>query len=147
MPTAARLCAAIGFALMAFFASEIYKPLLPEGTQVGLLSLVNAGIGFLSGWLVMGRLAGKGYYTAAGSGLRTVFVILFYVLFTWSLVEMLIRSFRKIYKGPMDALKAMTELAFDYAALLGQDPQVAIVLIAGSVLAAFFSEWASREFN
>lgn len=147
MPTAARLFAALGFALMAFFASEIVKPLLPEGTQVGRLTMVNTIIGMMCGWLVMGRLAGRGYVSAAGSGLRTAAVILFYVLILWSLLEMLKRSMRKLYDGPMEAIKAMAELMGEYASVLVADPQMPIVLIAGGILAAFFSEWASQRFN
>ena len=147
MPTAARLFAALGFAAMAVFASEVFKPLLPEGTQVGLLSLVNSAIGLLAGWLVMGRLAGRGYRAAMGSGVRTAAVALFYVLIVWSLYEMLRRSLRKLYDGPMEALKAMTELMSDYVMLMISDPQVPVILVAGGILAAFLSEWASKRFN
>jgi hypothetical protein len=147
MPTAARLFAALGFAAMAFFASEVFKPLLPEGTQVGLLSIINTGIGLLAGWLVMGRLAGRGYRAAMGSGVRTAAVALFYVLIVWSLYEMLRRSLRKLYDGPVDALKAMAELMADYVQLMVSDPQVPIVLLGGGILAAFLSEWASKRFN
>ena len=147
MPTAARLFAAIGFAMMVFFASEVFKPLMPEGTQMGMLTLVNTVIGWLTGWLIMGRLAGRGYYSAAGYGLRTAAVALFYILLAWSLYEMVRRSMRKIYDGPMDALKAMTGLMAEYFQIMISDPQVPILLVVGGILAAFFAEWASERFN
>lgn len=147
MPTAARLFAALGFAAVAFFASEIYKSYMPDGLNVGMLTLVNSIVGFLSGWLVMGRLAGRGYFWATSNGLRTAFVVVFYVLIIWSLYEMLRRSLRKIYDGPMEALKAMTELMSEYVVLGLTDPQVAITLVVGGALAACFAEWGARRFS
>ncbi len=143
MPTAAKLFAAFGFALVAFFASEIYKPLLPEGTQTGMLSPVNTVIGALVGWSVMGRLAGQGRYVAIGSALRTVAVILFYVLLLWAGVEMLERSTSLHYEGPTEALTAMMDLIAEYFLLMLSGPEVPIVLVAGGILAAFMAEWAA----
>ena len=145
MPTAAKLFAMFGFAAMAFFATEIYKPLLPEGTQMGMFTPINMAVAGLAGWLVMGRLAGRGYVTAASSGVRTAAVALFYVLFIWSGVEMLEHSVSMRYDGPVEALQAMIALAVDYARLGLSDPQVPIVLLSGGILAAFLAEWASRR--
>lgn len=145
MPTAAKLFAAFGFALVAFFASEVYKPLLPEGTQMGLLSPINTAIGAFAGWTVMGRLAGKGRYAAVGSSIRTVAVILFYVLLLWAGVEMLDRSTTLYYEGPTEALAAMMELVADYFMLMLSGPEVPIVLFGGGVLAAFLSDWAAER--
>ncbi|MEL6207135.1 MAG: TrgA family protein [Pseudomonadota bacterium] len=145
MPTAARLFAAAGFATMAFFATELYKPLLPEGTQMDMFTPVNVIVGALCGWLVMGRLAGTGYYAAAGSGVRTSAVMLFYVLFIWSFWEMFQRSIDLYYDGPVDALQQMMELGAEYFLLGLQDPQVPITVLIGGILAAFFSEWASQQ--
>lgn len=145
MPTAAKLFAAVAFAVVAFFASEVYKPLLPEGTQFGLLTPVNALVGMFSGWLIMGRLAGRGYYSAAGSGVRTIGIMLFYVLLIWACYEMLKRSTRMYYDGPTEALTAVMDLIAKYFMLMVSDPQVPIVLICGGILAAFLSEWAAER--
>ncbi|MDV7144439.1 TrgA family protein [Tropicimonas sp. TH_r6] len=147
MPTAAKLFAAIGFALVAFFASEIYKPLLPEGTQTGMLSMVNTVIGALVGWSVMGRLAGKGRYAAIGTALRTIAVFLFYVLVLWAGVEMLERSTSLHYEGPTEALTAMMELIAEYFLLMISEPEVPIVLVGGGILAAFLSDWAAERWS
>ncbi|PRY24853.1 hypothetical protein CLV78_10224 [Aliiruegeria haliotis] len=145
MPTAAKLFASIAFALVAFFASEVFKPLLPEGTNAGMLTPVNTFVGLLCGWMVMGRLAGKGYYAAAGSGVRTVAVILFYVLVIWAGIEMVERSTQMHYEGPTAALVGMMDLVAEYFRLMISDPQVPIVLLAGGVLAAFLAEWADER--
>jgi hypothetical protein len=145
MPTAAKLFAAIAFGFVAFFASEIYKTLLPDGTQSGLLSPINTLVGIFCGWMIMGRLAGRGYYSAAGSGVRTIAVALFYALLIWSCYEMLKRSMGMRYEGPMDALAAMMALIADYFQLMLTDPQMPIVLLVGGILAAFLAEWASER--
>ncbi|NDR58318.1 TrgA family protein [Aliiruegeria sabulilitoris] len=145
MPTAAKLFAAFGFALVAFFASEVYKPLLPEGTQFAMLTPINTFIGAVCGWMNMGQLAGKGSYAAIGSAIRTVGVMLFYVLVLWAGVEMLERSVSLYYDGPTEALIAMMDLVAEYFLLMLSGPEVPIVLICGGVLAALLSEWASER--
>ncbi|MDT0683322.1 TrgA family protein [Roseicyclus sp. F158] len=145
MPTAAKLVAAIGFALMAYIASEAFKPLLPEGTRVHLLSPVNAGIGALSGWLVMGRLAGRGYREAVSSGLRTAAVAAFYILTGWAACEMIRKSMRLLYDGPMEALVAMMGMIGEYAIMAATDPWTALIIVGGGVVAACLSEWAARN--
>ena len=147
MPTAARLFAAFGFALMAFFATEIYKPLLPEGTRMGMFTPINVMIGALCGWLVMGRVVGRGYMPALSHGVRTAGTTLFFVLFVWSGLEMFERSTSLRYDGPFEALNGMIGLAIDYVKLGLTDPQVPIALILGGVLAACFAEWASRQWS
>jgi hypothetical protein len=145
MPTAARLFALFGFAVMAFFATEFYKPLLPEGTPVGKFTPVNMIVAGLMGWTVMGRLAGQGWILAVTSGLRTSAVILFYVLFIWSGVRMLANSVDLRYDGPVEALQQMMAIALNYARLGLTDPQVPIAVVGGGILAAFLAEWAARQ--
>jgi hypothetical protein len=145
MPTAARLFALFGFAAMAFFATEIYKPLLPRGTPMGLFTPVNMALAGIAGWSVMGRLAGQGWAMAAVSGLRTTAVAVFYALLTWAGVEMLERSLDKRYDGPVEALQQMVALVIDYARLGLTDPQVPVAILGGGILAGFLSEWAARQ--
>ncbi len=147
MPTAARLFAAFGFALMAFIATEIYKPLLPEGTQMDMFSPINMAVAALVGWMVMGKVAGRGYVVAVSHGLRTAIYTLFYVLFIWSGLEMFERSTSLHYEGPFEALQAMVGLSIEYVQLGMTDPQVPIALLLGGILAAFFAEWASRQWT
>ena len=71
MPTAAKLIAAVAFAIVALIAAITFVPHMPEGSQIGLFRELTAAIGFIVGWFVMGDLFGKGYGEAAGSGLRT----------------------------------------------------------------------------
>lgn len=147
MPTAARLFAALSYAAVAFFASESFKPVLPEGLGTGYLSEVNAVIGLLTGWFVMGRLAGEGYRRAVAQGIRTTAVLVFYVLLLHSVLEMFRLSMRMRYDGPMDAVIGMLEKAMEYGRLVVTSPEVMAILLLGGVLAAWLSEWAARRWN
>ncbi|MEL6520061.1 MAG: TrgA family protein [Pseudomonadota bacterium] len=146
MPTASKLVAGLTFALVAMFASEVFKPLLPEGTQVGLLTPLNSFIGFLCGWIVMGKLVGRGYYSAAGAGVRTSCTVLFFALVLWSCYQMILLSTRLRYDGPMDALTGMMGMIVEYFLLMGTDPQGPIILIVGGILGGFLAEWISERF-
>lgn len=146
MPTAARLFAGIAFAMVAYFASDVFKPLLPEGTRDGMLSPVNAGIGFLCGWIVMGPLAGRGYYASAGYGVRTSATILFFALLGWSCYEMVRLSMDLRYDGPMDAITAMFGMIADFGVLLFTSVEGPTVLLFGGILGGAFAEWAAQRF-
>ena len=92
MPTAAKLSAAAVFAIVALIAAQLYIPLLPEGSSIKYFREVSTVVGLLSGWFVMGRVAGRGYSDAIGSGLRTSVTILFWVLLIFGSVTMIRKS-------------------------------------------------------
>jgi hypothetical protein len=144
MPTAAKLVAAVLYAIVGFFAAEAVKPQMPEGTQFGLFSVVVAAIGLGCGWMVMGRLAGRGYSAAVGSGVRTAVTIVFWGLLVFSIYEMLRQSMRMRYDGPMEALQGVLELMYGYGQVL-LAPMVLGVLAVGGVLAALVTEWAKAR--
>ncbi|SIN97197.1 TrgA family protein [Vannielia litorea] len=160
MPTATKLMSALAFAVLAFFASEVFKPLLPEGTKSGMLSFVNAGIGLVCGWLIMGRLAGRGKFAAGGAGVRTALATTFWCLVFWSIWEMLRLSTRPgTYAGPVEAVNGSFGLMFDNLILILTDPrigftlgegtyflpQVPLVLIVGGMLCGWFAEWTEER--
>ncbi|MCO6382499.1 MAG: TrgA family protein [Vannielia sp.] len=160
MPTATKLMSGLVFAVLAFFVSEIFKPLLPEGTKLGMLSFVNAGIGFLCGWFIMGRLAGRGKFAAAGGGVRTALAMTFWCLLFWAIWEMLRQSTRVgTYAGPVEAINGAFGLVFDYGVLILTDarigftiaegsyflPQVPLLLIVGGMLCGWFAEWTEER--
>ena len=74
MPTAGKLIGAIVFAALAYFIGDLIKPLLvdTEGSRVGWLSPVNALIGLVMGWTIIGKGAGKTYRQSFGYGLTTL---------------------------------------------------------------------------
>ena len=120
MPTGAKLIGGIAFAFLAYFVSDLIKPLLPEGTQVGWFSPLNAIIGWLMGWTIMGKGAGDSYRKTFGYGLTTLVATAFWCILVWAGYEMLQNSIRLRYDGPIEALQAMA---------LGQAIGDAVVLV------------------
>lgn len=146
MPTAAKLFAAAAFALLAFFAAEITKPRLPEGTQFGYFSFVSALIGLGCGWWVMGPDAGRGSRMAVNSGVKTAACAAAVALLVFSTYRMLVLAFRPAFKGPMEAVVGIFEIAVDYFTfMLAWD--VIAVLVVGGALAGLLSEWAARRWR
>ena len=144
MPTAGKLIGAIAFGLLAWFMSDMIKPLLPEGTAVGLLAPVNGAIGVLLGWRILGAQAGEGLVPTVGHAMTTAVSSVFMCLLAWGGYEMYKRSIRMYYDGPVEALQEMAMLMVGYAALIAT-PETAITLLIGALLSAWITEaFASR---
>lgn len=146
MPTAARLTAAIVFAAIAFLAAETYKPGLPADTQFGRFTLICAIIGMLCGWRVMGRLAGRGYGAALGSGLRTSAATVFYAMLLFAIYAMIGEALRKRYDGVFEAIMGVIDFVLVYGAVLLR-PEPMIVLIFGGMAGGLLAEWAGRQWK
>ena len=144
MPTAARLAAAFAFAAVGFFAAELYKPGLPPETQWGRFTLICALIGLLAGWVIMGRLAGRGTRAALGNGLRTAAVMVFYAMVIFAVYEMILRSLRKRYGGVFEAVEGTFDIILIYGTGLLR-PEPLIVLVVGGMLAGLLTEWVARR--
>ncbi len=146
MPTAPKLIAAVLFAALAWFVSDLVKPLLPEGTQVGLLSPINALIGVVLGWRLMGNGTGKGMRTALGYGLTTTAMILFWAVLLWSAYLMVIRSTRLRYDGPVEAIQDMFALMVEYVTTMAT-PDVIGSMVVGSLIFGWLTEMVARRFR
>ena len=140
MPTGGKLVGAVLFAVLAYFVSDLVKPLLPEGTPAGLLSPTNAVIGFLMGWTIMGKGAGATYRQSLGYGLTTVAAITFWSLLLWAGMKMYDRAIKLWFDGPMEALQKMAEFALEYALIL-KDQQVLGAMVAGGILGGLLTEF------
>ena len=148
MPTAGKLIGAIAFAALAYFISDLIKPLLvdSEGSRVGWFSPVNALVGLAMGWTIMGRGAGKTYRQAFGFGLTTLAATVFWCLVVWSGYKMRLRSIAQRYDGPTHALQAMAELFLEYAKLAAVD-EVIIPAIVGALFMAWLTEFFARRWS
>ena len=146
MPTGGKLVGAICFAILAYFISDLIKPLLPEGTAVGWFSPVNAVIGMMMGWSIMGRGAGETYRQAFGYGFTTLAGIVFWGLVAWSGYEMLKRSMRLYYDGPVEALQEMAALFVEYGRLAAVQ-EVIIPAVVGTIFFAWLTEYFARRWS
>ncbi len=146
MPTAAKLFAAVAFAIVAWLAANASIPGLPEGTRIGFFREITAAIGVIVGWRVMGRLTGGGYTKSMGLGVRTSVTIVFWVILGFAIYEMVRMSLKKRYDGPMEALVASFGIMIDYGKCLG-DVQVLAILLFGGMIGGFLAEFAGRRWR
>ncbi|MEM7720377.1 MAG: TrgA family protein [Pseudomonadota bacterium] len=146
MPTGAKLIGALAFAALAYFISDLIKPLLPEGTNVSRLSEINAIVGLLMGWRVMGKGAGHTYKQSIGYGLTTLAATAFWSLLIWSGHEMLKRSIKMYYDGPVEALQEMAALYVEYARLAAVQ-EVLLPALVGAIFFSWLTEYFARRWS
>jgi hypothetical protein len=146
MPTAAKLAAAILFGALAWLASELVKPLFPEGAAVGRFAEWNALIGAVIGWRVAGTRARTTWPNAVAYGLTTAFGMASVALFLHSMARMLGRSFSRVYEGPMEALIDVVRLMVENAPLI-LSPPVLLTLLIGGALGGLATEWVARNYR
>ncbi len=146
MPTASKLVAAVAYALLGFLAAQTFIKYLPEGTPLGYFCEITAAIGFIVGWLVMGKLTRKGYREAINSGLVTALILVFWALLAFSLYFMLRKSMRMMYDGPMEAVLGIFQLMFDYGKMLVQPDMLGVILMGG-IVAGMVTEWAGKRWS
>ncbi|NRB00739.1 MAG: TrgA family protein [Rhodobacteraceae bacterium] len=144
MPTAAKIVGAVLFAALAYFVTDLMKPTLPEGTQVGLFSPINAFFGFIMGWRLIGARAGNGLYAAFGSGLTAAAATFFWCLLFWGGHQMLDKSIKLRYSDPTEALTDMASMMMEDAVTVSNLETLG-ALIVGSFLVAWLTEGASRR--
>jgi len=146
MPTAAKLIAAVLFGALTFFVSDLVKPLLPEGSQVGLLSPINALFGLIMGWRISGARAGDGYVPSLGYGLTSVFAITFWCILVWAGYEMTINSINLRFDGPIEALQAMAGYMVDYARMIGVQA-IVLPMVIGGLVCGWITEYFSHRWS
>ena len=144
MPTGAKIIAAITFAALCWVVSSFIPPLLPEGTPTPMLLPVNAAVGFIMGWRILGGNAGSGIVPSIGHASTTTVAVLFWCLLIWSGQLMLTRSMRLLYDGPIEALQDMAVEAVEYLKLIAT-PEIIVGLLVGTLLTAFLTEGAARR--
>jgi len=144
MPTAAKLVAAVIFALVAAAGAILYIPLLPDGTQTGWLIPGCAGLGLISGWRVMGANVGRSYAEAVATGLRAIITTVFFAGLLFAIYVMIMRSMHMLYKGPLEALLAVFAIMLEYGRLMF-DPTFIGVLALGGAIGGVVAEFVGRR--
>jgi hypothetical protein len=146
MPTAAKLVAALAFAVLGYLAAEVFKNTMPERTVWGYFNLISAVIGLLCGWGIMGDLVGRGYRAAMGFGLRTMVQAVLLVVVFFSIHEAVWRSTKLRYDGPMETVLGMFQFALEYLGRMATPPMIATLLVGG-ILGGVAAEWANRRWK
>lgn len=146
MPTSAKLAAAVLFAALAWWVSELAKPLFPEGTDLGLFAEYNAAIGAVIGWRVAGARARTTWPNAVAYGLTAAAGTVILTLLLYSTMIMLSQSTRKVYEGPVEALVDVVRLMLENTRFIGT-PEILATLIVGGVLGGLATEWVARNYR
>ena len=142
--TAAKLVGAILFAALAWYTSELIKPLFPDGYDPGRFSETNALIGLGVGWVVAGSRAGRGMASGISAGLTATVALVFWGLLLNCTYEMLRLSLRRQYDGPVEAVVGVFQLMIENLFLM-LTPEVIGTLLIGGAVAGLIVEWTSRR--
>lgn len=146
MPTAAKLMSAIALALVAFIVSEQFKPLMPEGTDFGYFSFVNAGFAAYVGWKLIGKRAGRGVAQGINNGLTGMLAMVLLILFVHSFWKMYENSKQLKYKSVADAIQSIFSMMTEYGLLLLQT-NIITTLLGGALFCGLLAEATSRRWR
>ena len=146
-PTAAKLVAALVLAATGYITSEAVKPLLPEDTVFGMFSLVNAVLGLLCGWIIVGPRAGQGESYSLGADLSGAAALAFWGLLVQAARQSFYLSLARRFDGPMEAILDMLNQALEWGLLMLWHPPAAGALFLGGAIAGLFSEFAARNWR
>ncbi|WP_135503127.1 TrgA family protein [Roseovarius aestuariivivens] len=146
MPTTGKGVAALLMAVLAWYASEMFRPLMPEGTNFGWFNEVNVALGLLSGWIVIGSRLGRGLSDGISAGLTGVAAMVFWAVFLQSSNEMLRLALERRYDGPVEGLVAVFEIAFDFVMKMAHVPLIAL-LVGGGIVIGIISEFVARRWS
>ncbi len=146
MPTAAKMAAAFCLAGVAFYASQVFRPLMPPHTDFGYFDIVNVVLGLLCGWFIIGKRVGNTYVESFSAGLTGVAALVAWALFFQSFNEMLKLALQRRYDGPVEGLVAIFEIGVDFGQYL-LDAKLIGVLIVGGIVTGVVAEWTSRRWS
>lgn len=146
MPDAARLIAAICIGAIAYAVSLQVMSILPERSNFGAFVYVNAILGVVTGWTIMGKRAGRGITAAINNGLGGALMLVLWGLFIHASYQMFDRALDNWYNGFFDAIAAIFQFMAEYA-LLMLDPLLLFTLAAGGILAGLLTECAWRAWR
>lgn len=146
MPTAAKLMAAICFAVVGWIMANYYLMNMPDAESLGPLRLGAMVAGAMIGWQVMGNAVGQGYVEAAGAGVRTAIFLAVAALFLLGLTEMLRNSVKLRYDGALDAiLDVFQNMGKRSTGMLSLG--VFGTLLLGGIIGGLLSENAGRRWK
>lgn len=146
LPTIPRLIAGICLGFLAFTASELAKPLWPEGTYFGAMSTWNTVFGFLIGWVMLGTRITGSYASGISNGFTITALGTAIVLLIHGADEMVDLAMRNRYGGFMDAFAGIFENAFEYGQKIATQ-QILLTLFLGGCLAGLITEWTARRWR
>lgn len=146
MPTAGRLAGAIAFAAFGYYLYTLLSPLFEEGQEPQYFLKLCVGVGVWAGWVICGKRASDGYKAGIGTGFTAVAAMAFWIVFLMSFADMIKKSMRKLYDGPMEALVDVFSLMLDAGAVFAT-ADVGIALAIGGFVCGFFTSFIGKRFS
>ncbi len=146
MPTIGRMVSAVGLMIVAWFASEQTRTLMPPHTDFGYFNTVNVALGCVCGWVVTGKRLGRGFSQGISAGWTGLAALVFWAIFLQAANEMLDLSLHRRFDGPLEAIVGMFNLSLDYVKLL-LDAKLAGILVGGAAIIGLISELVARRWS
>lgn len=144
MPTAAKLMAAVAFAIVGYFIYVAMVPSFGDTSIPRFLLPVCIGVGAWAGWVFCGTKA-MSVRSGIGTGFSAVVAMGVCILFIMSFEQMIQLSLRRRYDGPMEAIVDVFNLMFqnltDFAT-----PVMGITLLAGGLLAGLVAGLTGKAY-
>ncbi len=145
MPTAGRLAGALAFLIYGWYIGIALGPFFPEGNPPDFIIPMSIIVGILCGWMIVGTRADKGYVAAVGHGLTGAFAFIFWIIFLVSFYNMIRKSLRRLYDGPMDAVVDVFALMVKFGNDL-LDVNLIIAVASGGIICAFLAEYFAKRY-
>jgi ABC-type uncharacterized transport system YnjBCD permease subunit len=131
MPSPAKATGAVLLAALALVVSSMIARDLPVAVGGAPARLSVAALGLLVGWRLCGETRG-GAGPAAARGITAAMALVLLSLLAAATWEMLERSGRGRYDGPMEALGDVAGLMATYGRLLVAPAPAAVILVGGA---------------
>jgi len=146
MPTAGRLAGAVAFLILGLVLAYLCIPNFEEGQVPGWWLPMCGAIGVWAGWVVVGPRTGNGFSTGLGNGWTGVAAVIFWAIFLYSFFEMIKKSMRNSYDGPMEAVVNVFELMYQNVMQIGT-VEIGIAALAGGAVAGLFAEFFGKRYT
>lgn len=146
MPTAAKLVAGLCLAALGYLVSDQIRLLLPANTDFGAFNYVNAAIGLLCGWLVIGSRAGRGTAAAIGNGFTGTMAMVVWGLFVQACNEMVAESLKRRYDTVVEAIASVFEHMIEFGQTM-LVPEVILTLLVGGIATGLVAEFAAGRWR
>lgn len=146
MPTAAKLFSALCLAALGYIVSGLIVEVMPESTAFGYFFYVNAALGAIIGWRVVGSRAGRGMSAGISNGITGTAALVFVGLFVQACNEMVRLAMINRFDGPMEAFAAVFELGIKYGTIMATGPIIA-ALVMGAIATGLMAEFAASRYR
>jgi hypothetical protein len=98
------------------------------------------------GWGIVGTRAGNGVGGGVGNGITGGVARLFWVYFLMSFSDMINKSMRNAYDGPVEAVVGVFEIMGDYAVQFAY-VDLGVLMIVGSVVSGLLAEFVAKRWS